>query len=456
MSDYIQDFDLTAALGANEPTLEDQWLPPAGEDFDFSALIGDEGDAIDPGLLEMPTNQQYLGFTDFSVLQPAYGGFDLAQSKLQDHNWSTVNESVSALAPKPNCRSPTLISSVSSWPQLMLQPPNNINIPDAGSGSSNGAYQHGVDLLAPEYDWQSQDHANAELNLPSPLALPRVVSCVFEGCHQSFNHWSERNDHQRLALHYRCMVPECGQQFASSYELQDHAREKQHESFTCNITGCRRAFIVREHRDGHQSHLHSQDHYQVEGNHPLACIECGEILPYRAHLQAHANLKQHSPFQCICGKKFARLDVLHRHFDSYGRDMPKFPCTFCKSHRGKLGFRRRDHLVQHLRGYHKFDLEEINQISPALRDIRLRNSPVCPHVGCEYHRDSSFRDLPLEQQLEDRPFTKQSDFSKHLKEVHDETPFPCKFPGCDKVGGKGYIRQKDLMKHQTAKHPEFA
>ncbi|KAM0815464.1 hypothetical protein AB5N19_01258 [Seiridium cardinale] len=136
--------------------------------------------------------------------------------------------------------------------------------------------------------------------------------------------------------------------------------------------------------------------------------------------------------------------------------MPKFPCTFCKSHRGNLGFRRRDHLVQHLRGYHKFDLEEINQISPPLRDIRLRNSPVCAHVECEYHRDSSFRDLPLEQQLEDRPFTKQSDLSKHLKEVHDETPFPCNFPGCDKVGGKGYIRQKDLMKHQTAKHPEFA
>ncbi|KAK6071888.1 hypothetical protein SCUP515_07672 [Seiridium cupressi] len=395
MSDYIQDFALTAALGANEPTLEDQWLPPAGEDFDFLALIGDEGDAIDPGLLEMPTNQQYLGFTDFSVLQPAYGGFELGQSR-------TVNDSVSALTPEPNGRSPTLFSSVSSWPQLMLRSPNNIYIPDAEPGSSNGVYRHGVDLLALEDDWQSQDHANAELSLPSPSALPRAIPCFFEGC-------------------------------------------------------CSQAFTSTEHRNGHdEKHLHSEARYQVEGDHPLACIECGEISPSRAQLQAHANLKQHSPFQCICGKKFARLDVLHRHFDSYGRDMPKFPCTFCKSHRGKLGFRRRDHLVQHLRGYHKFDLEEIYNISPSNRTPKLQNWPVCPHPGCESHRPSSFRYLSDELQLEEAPFKKQSDLSKHLKVVHDETPFPCNFPGCDKAGGKGYVRQKDLMKHHAAKHPEFA
>ncbi|KAM0815463.1 hypothetical protein AB5N19_01257 [Seiridium cardinale] len=113
MSDYIQDFDLTAALGANEPTLDYQWLPPAGEDFDFSALIGDEGDAID------------LGFTD-SVLQPAYGGFDLGQSVRHATPFvprRIMNDNVSALAPEPNGRSPTLISSMSSWLQLMPQSP---------------------------------------------------------------------------------------------------------------------------------------------------------------------------------------------------------------------------------------------------------------------------------------------------------------------------------------------
>ncbi|KAI1873467.1 hypothetical protein JX265_005089 [Neoarthrinium moseri] len=150
-----------------------------------------------------------------------------------------------------------------------------------------------------------------------------------------------------------------------------------------------------------------------------------------------------------------RLDVLHRHIDSYANAMPKFPCSFCKLHRGRRGFQRRDHLVQHLRGYHKFDSEEINQAVPAARG-RTREwvLPVCPHSGCAHHRGESFYDLSRMEQMQQGPFGKRSELTKHLKDDHGETPFPCDVPGCDKTGAKGYVREKDCMKHRVAKHPD--
>jgi len=36
----------------------------------------------------------------------------------------------------------------------------------------------------------------------------------------------------------------------------------------------------------------------------------------------------------------------------------------------------------------------------------------------------------------------------HLKKIHNESPFPCDHPGCPKVGGKGYVRERDLIKHK--------
>ncbi|KAK8094695.1 hypothetical protein PG997_001380 [Apiospora hydei] len=145
---------------------------------------------------------------------------------------------------------------------------------------------------------------------------------------------------------------------------------------------------------------------------------------------------------------------MQRHIDGYATDVPKFPCKFCKFHHGKHGFRRRDHLVQHLRGYHKFDDEEVREACPATKKLRILQLPTCPHRGCEFFRDDSFHKLKLSEQMSQKPFSTQSALSKHLKEIHKQTPFPCDVEDCEKVGAKGYIREKDLMKHRTAKHPE--
>jgi hypothetical protein len=81
--------------------------------------------------------------------------------------------------------------------------------------------------------------------------------------------------------------------------------------------------------------------------------------------------------------------------------------------------------------------------------------PVCPHVECEHHRYYKGLFNGYQSDSKDAPFQKQSDVTKHLKEVHNESPFPCDIPGCDRTGGKGYARQKDLKNHRAKQHPEF-
>jgi hypothetical protein len=48
----------------------------------------------------------------------------------------------------------------------------------------------------------------------------------------------------------------------------------------------------------------------------------------------------------------------------------------------------------------------------------------------------------------------QKDLTKHLREVHDESLNPCDFPGCGRVGKKGFFRKRDLLKHQKDYHDD--
>ncbi|XXG99413.1 hypothetical protein Hte_005752 [Hypoxylon texense] len=78
---------------------------------------------------------------------------------------------------------------------------------------------------------------------------------------------------------------------------------------------------------------------------------------------------------------------------------------------------------------------------------------VCPHTECALHRDEEFMNLPWSQQYTHLPFEKQSAYNKHLKVVHNETPFPCPVDGCERVCARGYTRERDLQKHLANKHP---
>lgn len=58
---------------------------------------------------------------------------------------------------------------------------------------------------------------------------------------------------------------------------------------------------------------------------------------------------------------------------------------------------------------------------------------MCPHEDCLYHAQAVF--------------SARRDVTKYLRDVHDESLFPCEFPGCRKIGGKGFFREEAFIKH---------
>jgi len=52
------------------------------------------------------------------------------------------------------------------------------------------------------------------------------------------------------------------------------------------------------------------------------------------------------------------------------------------------------------------------------------------------------------------PFKNLSAYTKHMREVHDESPYPCDVAHCHKIGGKGYFRKRDMVKHRQRDHPD--
>ncbi|KAK1719746.1 hypothetical protein BDP67DRAFT_131685 [Colletotrichum lupini] len=247
---------------------------------------------------------------------------------------------------------------------------------------------------------------------------------------------------------------ECGEQFQSERLVSWHASRTRHEAYLCLSPGCGKRFVSSRERDAHQRRPHLEGHERIEMGHPFACVECSVEFRNKSKLQEHANEAQHNPFACSCGKNFARLDVLHRHLDSMGTDMPKFPCQFCKSHRGENGFRRRDHLRQHVRGYHRFEAEGKNEDIMPSRRGKYQTPPVCHFADCLHHRDENFKTLSREEQTRSKPFETQSEYTKHMKNAHDFTAFPCTVRCCSKTGARGYAREKDLIKHRKKEHPE--
>ncbi|KAH6714420.1 hypothetical protein BKA61DRAFT_605232 [Leptodontidium sp. MPI-SDFR-AT-0119] len=169
-------------------------------------------------------------------------------------------------------------------------------------------------------------------------------------------------------------------------------------------------------------------HHRVESCGENACHECSLQFPHISALNTHAKLTQHAPYACNCGSTFARFDILDRHLRTFN-PQKFYPCLFCSKHSGQGAFKRLDHLTQHLRGYHNHEISAKSSDHPHLLLAQFR----CPHEDCFYHQDG---------------FGAQKDFTKHLREMHDESLYPCDVSGCGRIGGRGFSRKRDLMKHQ--------
>ena len=185
------------------------------------------------------------------------------------------------------------------------------------------------------------------------------------------------------------------------------------------------------------------DHERVMLADPNACVECSQSFANGWLLVEHCSNEVHAAFMCKCGKGYARLDVLGRHLKTYQLDLRKYTCPQCNSHGRGKSFKRKDHLTQHIRGYHHFGNSHDDDCLY-----------LCPHSDCLQYREPNFCDLTKEIRLRDRPFAHSKEFMQHMRSVHNEAPYPCDVSGCLRARGKGYYRRTGLIKHRKREHPD--
>lgn len=252
----------------------------------------------------------------------------------------------------------------------------------------------------------------------------------------------------------------CGESF--SYPSQDwatlglnwHRRVTGHDGIQCTFADCDELFSCVSERIAHEKRPHVADHGRLRTLGYHDCIECETSFRSKAELLRHGKEQQHQPFGCKCGGLYSRLDVLNRHLEAFDTSEPKYPCTYCRNRRGPDGFRRRDHLMQHLRNYHHHEITQ-NTAQETESSSRLRYYfPVCPHPQCPKYRDETFKSSPRAIQQQTKPFSTQSAYTKHMRDEHNECAFPCDVVGCDRVGRRGYFREKDLLKHRRDQHED--
>ncbi|MCJ1346086.1 hypothetical protein MMC31_004298 [Peltigera leucophlebia] len=188
------------------------------------------------------------------------------------------------------------------------------------------------------------------------------------------------------------------------------------------------------------------DHEPVKSVFPNTCMECSQSFKNATLLFLHCRDESHAAFMCKCGEGYSRSDVLYRHVKTNQPEPQKYACPHCKSRRGGRSFKRKDHLTQHIRGYHDIGTHE----SHNGRDWGFY---LCPHSNCPQYREPESFDWTTHSWLQ-TPFDTHKGFIQHMRTVHDDTPFQCDVSGCLRVRSKGYVREMGLIKHRKREHPD--
>ncbi|KAF7933855.1 uncharacterized protein EAE98_003564 [Botrytis deweyae] len=256
-------------------------------------------------------------------------------------------------------------------------------------------------------------------------------------------------------------VQSCALKFHTLKDLEEHCRITNHEALQCPIPGC---FVTWSDSSYSRSHLK-----EYHGAGKLACHQCEDLFEDTVKLDSHARRSGHSAYICRypdCESTIGRLSDLIRHQARHKKDVPRHPCPHCSTYRGNNGFKRKDHLRQHISSYHKIETNYTGFIyaSPFL----------CKHVSCQDYATIDSQDLRSLDDLTHHMLTEHNSsaficdkvscdrvglngfetkklFQDHIKKDHP-SPFQCTHPGCDRVGSKGWLRERDQKKHMFQKH----
>ena len=217
-----------------------------------------------------------------------------------------------------------------------------------------------------------------------------------------------------------------------SIDSQVHEQQRYVPLSICSIKFC--PYIYRE---IHELEAHER---LVHPDLPR-CGQCSAIADSNRELETHARETDHFAFACKedeCNSKFFEVGVYRRHVRKHQDDAVRFPCRYCRKYRGKEGFKRKDHLTQHIRNYHHIGEDEVKR--------RKHYRPWCSKQGCNMSQSVWAGDS------KSTAFASSTEWIKHMRTVHDESIFPCLHPGCDRIDGKGYFREADIRTHVHKVH----
>lgn len=197
-------------------------------------------------------------------------------------------------------------------------------------------------------------------------------------------------------------------------------------------------------------------HARVFSADPNGCDECSLIFPSAAALLRHGRDSKHQVYTCFCGKHFARLETVKRHINLHSQDenaQKKYECPCCHR-RGRRGFLRSDHLIQHLQGFHRGNtkaLERLEALIPSLRQ-RFCELYVCPRTDCNKHRSKAWVVAHSSTQRHEWPFKSQKQFDLHMRHMHGGLPYACPITQCDQPSLEGFKNANALLKHCRREH----
>lgn len=125
-----------------------------------------------------------------------------------------------------------------------------------------------------------------------------------------------------------------------------------------------------------ESHSNCANHESIQPAESNACLQCNKSFRSTTELGHHARESQHAAFKCKCGSTFQGIYDLKRHQNRHQPGTPAYPCLYCSRHRGERGFRRKDHLTQHIRNYHRITSDNSED---ECRQKKKKPSLVCPY-----------------------------------------------------------------------------
>ncbi|KAH6680294.1 hypothetical protein B0J14DRAFT_578303 [Halenospora varia] len=248
-----------------------------------------------------------------------------------------------------------------------------------------------------------------------------------------------------------CNDAKCGLKFRNLGELVQHADTSHHEALHCGICHVPlHSYKVGAHF--RTTHIHIK----------WRCAECNEPFESRNLLDQHGTDSLHAAYKCQfpdCNSETTNHRDLHRHQLSHTSNVPRHSCPHCRKYRGENGFKRKDHLRQHIRNYHHIDdfspdrrllqckedscdwpLNRSDILETLTEHMLLKHQSsafVCKHEGCDRVGMNGFDQNKL--------------LSEHQKKEHP-SPFQCAHPGCERIGNNGWKRQRDMVKHMQKFH----